>query len=176
MLPCAYSNGRGVGGANNIVDKCKLCGSPTNQMYCDDCLFDYERQPNIGAPIFWAVVASTLALLLILTIKGCSAETLGFRNPIVAQEKATCANVLLAVQLTDAATTRGILARGGYERNPLARPFVQSNIGAYTSAIVANVIARIVTRHSPSLMCVAASVEFLAVANNVRVLDRWNDK
>jgi hypothetical protein len=140
-------------------------------MYCDDCLFDYEHQPNIGAPIFWAVVASTLALLLILTIKGCSAETLGFRNPIVAQGKATCANVLLAVQLADAATTREILGQGGYERNPLAKPFVRSNFGAFAAVAVTNTVARILTHRHQSLMCVVAGVESIAVVNNVRVLE-----
>ncbi len=75
-------------------------------------------------------------------------------------------------QLADAYTTRTVILRGGYERDPLAKPFVRSNAGAYGVALFANVVARIVTRRSPSLMCVAAGIESIAVANNIRVIGR----
>lgn len=112
-----------------------------------------------------------VALLLLRGIAG--AEILGFRNPVAQTEAhSQCPNVLLGVQLADAITTRAILHGGGYERNPLAKPFVQSTLGAYSTVAAVNVIARLVTHHSPSLTCAAAGVESLAVANNLRVLGR----
>jgi hypothetical protein len=112
-----------------------------------------------------------LAIVLFMTLPA-TAETVPFRNPIVAQESATCANVFLAVQLSDALTTRAILEKGGYERDPLARPFVRTTAGAIASAVVINVAARYILHRHPSLMCYSALADSIAVANNIRVLGR----
>ena len=105
-----------------------------------------------------------------------SAETIGFRNPIAdthaVQRLATCGNALLASQFADALTTRAILRNGGYERDPLAMGVVRSDVGAYGSATVLNVLARFVTRNHPQTMCYLAGMESAAVANNLRILGR----
>ena len=160
---------------------CIRCGklSYDDQDLCDECYFQSDNTLDCEPypPIFWialggGIVAFVMLIVLLLFPSPAKAETLGFRNPIVAQERATCANVLLGVQLADAYTTRVILSKGGYERDPWLRPLVSSNIGAYGSAVAINILARLLTRHSQSLMCVAAGVESLAVANNIRVLEK----
>jgi hypothetical protein len=126
--------------------------------------------PLLLLTIFSALVIS---LALVLTSGPAKSESLGFRNPVVAVQKvASCANVMLAVQLTDAYTTRRIVQSGGYERDPLAKPLVSSNIGAYGSAALLNILARSLTRHTPWVMCAVAGVESLAVVNNFIVLGR----
>jgi hypothetical protein len=122
--------------------------------------------------MMWFVAIGLVTIALLFVLRGCAgAQTLGFRNPVTTVEvKSSCANVLLGIQLADALTTRAILGRGGYERDPLARPFVRSNFGAYAAVAVTNTVARSLTHRHPSLMCAVAGVESIAVVNNVRVL------
>jgi hypothetical protein len=58
---------------------------------------------------------------------------------------------------------------GGYERDPLAKPFVRSSAVAIASAVVTNLLVRRVIPHQA---CNVARLEVLAVANNLGVLRR----
>ena len=71
------------------------------------------------------------------------------------------------MQLADVATTRAILDRGGYERDPLARPFVRTNVAAIASAVATNYLVR---RFAPRQACNVARLETMAVANNLGAL------
>jgi len=126
------------------------------------------------------VVVATLTLIATLFWSSvASAETVGFRNPIADGHRSgsfgqtlTCGNLLAISQFADALTTRAILRNGGYERDPLAMGVVRSDVGAYGSAIVLNVLARFVTKKHPQTMCYLAGMESAAVANNLRILGR----
>jgi hypothetical protein len=137
----------------------------------DACERERERTFAGRVCAYIALVFIGVCIGILLSMLPAKAESVGFRNPIVTQEKATCATILLGVQLADAATTREILGRGGYERDPLAKPFVRSNFGAFAAVAVTNTVARILTHRHPSLMCVVAGGESMAVVNNVRVLE-----
>jgi hypothetical protein len=90
--------------------------------------------------------------------------------PARADEKASLANVLLAEQLVDVATTQQLLHTGscvpfnplvvhgrvlavshycvvGAEADPLARPFVGSAVGNIGAALVVNGLVRLASRH-----------------------------
>ncbi len=96
------------------------------------------------------------------------AESIAFRNP--AQNiPVQCANAALVMQLADAATTRAILRRGGYERDPLFKGVVRSDLGAFAGAIALNYVVR---RMLPHQACNVARIETLAVANNLGALRR----
>jgi hypothetical protein len=155
------------------MDKCEMCGAPSHGwQFCDDCMFATEPRNLWVRSMTWFVAIGLVIIALLFVLRGCAgAQTLGFRNPVtIVGVKSSCADVLLGVQLADAATTREILGRGGYERDPLARPFVRSSFGAFAAVAVTNTVARILTYRRPSLMCVGAGVESIAVVNNVRVL------
>jgi hypothetical protein len=83
------------------------------------------------------------------------------------------ANELLAVQIADAVTTRSLIERPWcYERDPLAKPFVRSDVTIAATVVVTNLIARRIFRHAPAVLRVLAGVDAVAVANNVRILSR----
>jgi hypothetical protein len=137
---------------------------------------EQERERTFAGRVCAYIVLVFLGVCigLLLAILPAKAESVGFRNPIVTQEKATCANIMLGVQLADAYTTRSILREGGYERDPLARGLVRSDVGAYASAIVLNVAARYAFHRHPAYMCYTAALESAAVLNNLNVLERMN--
>ncbi len=90
-------------------------------------------------------------------------------TPARADDLAAAANALLAAQLADAVSTRALLRQpGAFERDPLARPFVRSDVTAIGAAVVANFIARAIFRHRPATMRVFAGIVAVAVGNNVR--------
>ena len=104
---------------------------------------------------------------------------IAFRNPVAdapqANVAARCGNAMLAAQLADAMTTREIMERpGGYERDPLARPFVHSNLSEFGAAIVTNVAARALFHRAPRVMCGIGVAEVPFVVNNLEVLKNWN--
>jgi hypothetical protein len=75
------------------------------------------------------------------------------------------------MQLADAVTTRMFMRRAGdFERDPLAAPFIHSDIAAAIGAVGLNLIERHIFRHSATEMCGAGIMETVAVANNVRLL------
>jgi hypothetical protein len=95
-----------------------------------------------------------------------------------ADEIAKEANASAVLSALDAVTTRANLSgpRGGIEYNPVARPFVRSNIGTAvyfaTCAASVNVFARILHRTSPGLsrgyLAANAAFEASLVAGNMR--------
>lgn len=83
----------------------------------------------------------------------------------------TLANQLLGTQLADAITTRILLQEPNtFERDPIAKPFVRTNLGALAGVIVTNAIVRLVFHHSPQVLQAAQRVEEGAVLNNLRVI------
>ena len=111
--------------------------------------------------------AAAIAILALASTAPAQADTIEFRNPValvVQNRDVQCANAALVMQLADAATTRVILRNGGYERDPLARGAVRSDVGAFALAFVLNYAVRILIPHQA---CNVALVETLAVANNL---------
>jgi hypothetical protein len=163
-------------------NKCKVCGAEclygvcTAKEFCEiTCERERERTFAGRASAYIVLVFIVFIwVCIVLATLPAKAESVGFRNPIVTQEKATCANIMLGVQLADAYTTRSILRQGGYERDPLARGLVRSDVGAYVSTIVLNVAARYAFHRHPAYMCYAAALESAAVFNNLNVLERIN--
>ena len=86
----------------------------------------------------------------------------------LADATATAANQLLAAQALDAWTTREVIVSGGFERNPLAQPFVHSNAGIAVLFLAENVAFRLLFRHSPKTLRFITSTESAAVVNNTR--------
>jgi hypothetical protein len=83
--------------------------------------------------------------------------------PVRADEAAK----LLNLQLADAISTRILLQHPcAYERDPLTRGFVRSDLGALGSAIVTNLLAR--KWGNRGFFRIASGAEGLAVANNIR--------
>ena len=122
----------------------------------------------------------TGALFLSLALPA-NAEQVAFRNPVHDEDiqpqhnaVARCANYALSMQLADAVTTRAFLTNGSgaFERDPIAKPFVQSNLTAIGSALIINVGARLLFRHSAPALCGLGVMETAAVVNNIRVLTR----
>jgi len=93
---------------------------------------------------------------------------------IGADELATQGNGLLTVQLTDAITTNSIIQAGGYERDPLAKPFTHNLAVGIVSAAVLNGLVRIVFKHSPNVLHWLTVADTAAVYNNIGVLRGWN--
>lgn len=88
-----------------------------------------------------------------------------------ASDQAAAANQLLAAQLLDAVTTRAILQRpGGYERDPLAKPFVKTNAEAFASVVLINFVARKFLK--PTLLRIFAGVHLVGTVNNIKDLSR----
>jgi hypothetical protein len=79
---------------------------------------------------------------------------------------------LLPWQIADALTTRAILSHPcGYERDPLVRPFVRSDLGALAGAVVTNLLVRRFVHQRRGLR-IAIGTEQAAVANNLATLER----
>jgi hypothetical protein len=97
----------------------------------------------------------------------------GHPRSAFADDTAAAGNQLLGVQIADAITTRSLLEYPGcYERDPLAKPFVHSDIAIGAMVVVTNVVARRLFRHAPGVLRILAGVDAVAVGNNVRVLSR----
>jgi hypothetical protein len=91
---------------------------------------------------------------------------------VPSQARADEAARVLPYQLADAITTRVLLRRPcTFERDPLARPAVRSDLGAVASAVVLNLAFRRFGAKRGFLRIVAGT-EALAVANNVRDIAR----
>jgi hypothetical protein len=74
---------------------------------------------------------------------------------------------LLNLQLADAVSTRILLQHPcAYERDPLARGLVRSDLGALGSAIVTNLLAR--KWGNRGFFRIASGAESLAVVSNIR--------
>ena len=91
-----------------------------------------------------------------------------FRNPV--NQTSVSANQLAMLQAADILTTRLIISQGGYERDPIARPFVHSTLELVGAAVVVNVAARNLFRHSPTVIRILSGLEAVCVANNLRIL------
>ena len=77
--------------------------------------------------------------------------------------------LLVSLMLLDRLTTSSILAHGGYERDPVARPFVRSVAGIG----LAVAIPLSVRRARPATQRALEGVEAAMVVNNVRVIRSW---
>jgi hypothetical protein len=79
---------------------------------------------------------------------------------------------LLPWQIADALTTRLVLSRPcGYERDPLVRGVVRSDLGAVAGAVVTNLVMRkFVRRHSA--FRIAIGTEATLVASNLANYER----
>jgi hypothetical protein len=82
------------------------------------------------------------------------------------------AATVLPWQIADALTTRLVLSRPcGYERDPLARGVVRSDLGAVAGAVVTNLVMRkFVRRHSA--FRIAIGTEATLVASNLANYER----
>jgi hypothetical protein len=98
-----------------------------------------------------------------------------------ADEIARTSNATAILSVLDAITTRANIANGSAdERNPIARPFVRTNVGTalyFASAVASvNLFARILHRTSPAaartFLVANAAFEAACVANNTRYLGR----
>ncbi len=72
-----------------------------------------------------------------------------------------------ALTVLDMATTRLSIAHtNGVETNPIARPFVASDVGALGYAILTNALERVVFRRHPKAFIGVDAVEAYAVVRN----------
>jgi hypothetical protein len=85
-----------------------------------------------------------------------------------ADEANSDANKLAVIQAADVWSTRAIIHLGGYERDPLAAPFVHNTLELTAVAVVMNVAFRHV--RSPFLRHVIMAGEALCVGNNILVI------
>lgn len=108
---------------------------------------------------FRAILAAALVALAIPSV-------------VSADETSRAANQLLAAQITDSLTTRLIITHGGYEADPLARPFIHSTASALGSAIAFNLLARTIFSRDPAVLRVLAGVEQSATAENLYQMTR----
>ena len=94
-------------------------------------------------------------------------------RPASADDAAVAANQLLAAQIADAVTTRVMIQQSNtFERDPLARPFVHSNLAEAGAVVATSLLVRVLFRHAPTVMRLLTVVEAACVVNNVRVISR----
>jgi len=85
-----------------------------------------------------------------------------------ADELAREGNILLATQIADTVTTRIVINHnGGFERDPIARPFVHSNLSAGLATVAVNELLRVLFRHSPKTLRFFSIVELGTVGVNI---------
>ena len=122
----------------------------------------YERPRVFGHP--GQNVALPPMRRLCTALKVLAGLVLCLTLPIPAQ--ADEAAKLLNLQLADAISTRILLQHPcAYERDPLTRGLVRSDLGALGSAIVTNLLAR--KWGNRGFFRIASGTEALAIANNV---------
>jgi len=101
------------------------------------------------------------------------ATALSLPAPARADELARDANLLLIGQLADAYSTRAVVTRpGGYEADPLARPFVRTNAATVLTAVAINLLLRGVFRHKPRALLIVAGAEMAAAGWNASLPPR----
>jgi hypothetical protein len=97
------------------------------------------------------------------------AACLIFLQPVAARadELTRLSNASFALTVLDMATTRLSIAHtNGSENNPLARPFVRSDVGALGYAVLTTALERVVFHRHPRAFIGIEAVEAGAVVRN----------
>lgn len=94
------------------------------------------------------------------------ALAVGLAAPVRADELARQGNVNLVLQLGDMLGTRVDHDRGAIEDNPLARPFVRSNLSVLGYAVASNVINRLLWHRAPKAIMASDALEVTVILQN----------